>query len=74
MFPAVLIDYNEFPVHCQNLDLMDCSHYSNTHSLNCYNEGIIREDFFKQRTSPVATINYDFGTFDPLQDDFYGEY
>ena len=74
VFPAVLIDYNEFPVHCQNLDLMDCSHYSNTHSLNCYNEGIIREDFFKQRTSPVATINYDFGTFDPLQDDFYGEY
>ena len=70
VFPAVIVDYNAFPVHCQSVDLMDCKHYSNTHSLMCYNECVRREYFFKQRTSPVATVHVDLGSFNPLEDDY----
>lgn len=74
VFPAVLICYNEFPVHCQSLDLMDCKLYSNTHSLMCYNERMRREYCFKQRTTPVAAMHVELGAFDPLDGDFYEEF
>ena len=62
VFPAVIIDYNEFLVHCQSHDLLDCNLYSNTHSLMCCNEGIMREYDFRQRTTPMFTVRIEGGS------------
>ena len=62
VFPAVIIDYNEFLVHCQSHDLLDCNLYSNTHSLHCCNEGIMREYDFRQRTTPMFTVHIEGGS------------
>ncbi|MBE6462424.1 MAG: hypothetical protein E7005_01535 [Alphaproteobacteria bacterium] len=62
VFPAVIIDYNEFLVHCQSHDLLDCNLYSNTHSLHCCNEGIMREYDFRQRTTPMFTVRIEGGS------------
>lgn len=64
VFPAVIIDYNEFLVHCQSHDLLDCNLYSNTHSLHCCNEGIMREYDFRQRTTPILTVRIEGGSCD----------
>ena len=63
VFPAVIIDYNEFLVHCQSHDLLDCNLYSNTHSLMCCNEGIMREYDFRQRTQPKLTVRIEGGSY-----------
>ena len=63
VFPAVIIDYNEFLVHCQSHDLLDCNLYSNTHSLMCCNEGIMREYDFRQRTTPKLTVRIEGGSY-----------
>ena len=62
VFPAVIIDYNEFLVHCQSHDLLDCNLYSSTHSLMCCNEGIMREYDFRQRTTPILTVRIEGGS------------
>ncbi len=62
VFPAVIIDYNEFLVHCQCHDLLDCNLYSSTHSLHCCNEGIMREYDFRQRTTPILTVRIEGGS------------
>ena len=62
VFPAVIIDYNEFPLHCQSVDLLDCNLYSNTHKLNCCNECIMREYDFRQRTTPILTVRIEGGS------------
>lgn len=64
VFPAVLIDYNKLPVHCQSVDLMNCRLYSNTHLLNCCNESIRREYEFRQRTKPMLTVCIEGGSCD----------
>ena len=80
VFPAVLIDYNKFPVHCQSVDLMNCRLYSNTHSLNCCNEGIRREYESKQRTKPILAVRIEGGSCDTQGevwgaiDNFLGSY
>ncbi len=80
VFPAVIIDYNEFPVHCQSIDLMDCRNYSNTHKLNCCNEGIRREYEFRQRTKSMVTVRIEGGSCDTpgsvwaVFDDFFDSF
>lgn len=56
VFPAVLVDYNYFPFHCQSVDLLDHGLYSNTHLLKCYNEDMRREYYFKLRTTPFIEV------------------
>ena len=63
VFPAVIIDYNYFPFYCQCVDLLDCGNYSNTHSLMCCNEGIMREYDFRQRTQPKLTVRIEGGSY-----------
>ena len=63
VFPAVLVDYNYFPFYCQSVELMDCGNYSNTHSLMCCNECIMREYDFRQRTQPMLTVRIEGGSY-----------
>ena len=63
VFPAVIIDYNEFPVHCQNVDLMDCRLYSNTHSLRCYNEAMRMEYGRKLRAPAILKVRIEIGHY-----------
>lgn len=59
VFPAVLVDYNDFSFHCQSVDLFDHRLYSNSHLLKCYNEEMRREYYFKLKNSHLIKVRID---------------